>query len=101
MRLGLHPKADTAWRLPGRDGSGGLCIFFRLSNNGLVPVAGGEAVEEAVPTAGRAKVKEGWVVGGFSLTEPGGTSEEERQDSTFLPCWKILSGWHWEAPGLV
>lgn len=43
----------------GRDGSGGLCIFFRLSNNGLVPVACGEAAAEGVPTAGRVKVKEG------------------------------------------
>lgn len=43
----------------GRDGSGGLCIFFRLSNNGLVPAAGGVAAEEVVPTAGWVKVKEG------------------------------------------
>lgn len=38
---------------------GEFCIFFKLSNSGLVLGAGGEVGEEAVPAAGRVKVKEG------------------------------------------
>lgn len=42
----------------GKDGrSGELCIFFKLSNRGLVLGAGRVVGEEAVPAAGRVKVK--------------------------------------------
>lgn len=45
---------------PGRDGRPGeFCIFFKLSNSGLVLGAGREVVGTAVPAAGRVKVKEG------------------------------------------
>lgn len=44
----------------GRDGRPGeFCIFFKLSNSGLVLGAGREVVGTAVPAAGRVKVKEG------------------------------------------
>lgn len=44
----------------GKDGRPGeFCIFFKLSNSGLVLGAGMEAGEEAAPAAGRVKVNEG------------------------------------------
>lgn len=43
----------------GKDGRlGEFCIFFKLSNSGLVLGAGREVGEEAVPAVGRGKVKE-------------------------------------------
>lgn len=42
----------------GKDGGPGeFCIFFKLSNSGLVLGAGGEVGAEAVPAVGRVKVK--------------------------------------------
>lgn len=44
----------------GQDGRlGGLCIFFKLSNSGLVLGPGREVGGEAVAAAGRVKVNEG------------------------------------------
>lgn len=44
----------------GKDGTPGeFCIFFKLSNSGLVLGAGREVGGEAVAAAGRVKVKEG------------------------------------------
>lgn len=57
---------------------GEFCIFFKLSNSGLVLGAGREVVGEAVAAAGIVKVKEGWVVGEFSVTEFEVASKEER-----------------------
>lgn len=42
----------------GKDGRPGeFCIFFKLSNSGLVLGTGGEVGEGAVPVVGRVKVK--------------------------------------------
>lgn len=48
-------SADSGWD----DKPGEFCIFFKLSNSGLVLGAGRDAGEEAAPAAGRVKVKEG------------------------------------------
>ena len=77
---------------PGRDGRPGeFCIFFKLSSSGFVLGAGREVGDEAVPAAGRVKVKEDWLVGAFSVTESEAASREERKDDIVLPCLGILS----------
>lgn len=54
MLLGKLPHS------PGKGGRPGeFCIFFKLSNSGLVLEAGREAGAGAAPAVGRVRVKEG------------------------------------------
>lgn len=81
-RLGVFGGEGAAVAATAVDsGEGGrlaeLCSFFKLSSRGLglgagagaVAAAGAAVVPAGVPAAGRVNVREGCVVGGFSVTQ--------------------------------